>query len=89
MLIDHTALMPFLKELITLSPKQQEIFLFCLENLPHPVNNSGDLERIRTAVGCKHRTLQVALLVINNTQILSQLVKYRRTSLRSMKNGIQ
>ena len=89
MMIDHADLMPFIKEFSTLTPKQQEIFLFCLEKLPHPVNGSGDLLRIRTAIGCKARTVQIALQVINNTKILSQLVKYRRINQRSMANGIQ
>ena len=86
-MIDHAVLMPFIEEFSTLTPKQQAIFLFCLKKLPNPVNGSGDLLRIRTAVGCKPRTVQVALQVINNTKILSQLVKYRRINQRSMANN--
>lgn len=89
MLIDHSVLMPFLREFSSLTQKQQAIFLFCLEHVPNPTNHTGDLLRIRTAVKCKPRTLQVALRVINNTTILSKLVKYRKVNIRKLANGFQ
>ena len=78
MIIEHTLLIPLLKELATLSPVQQEVFLFCLEHLPEPKAYTGDLLRIRSAVGCKPRTAQVALQIITKSKILSQMVKYHR-----------
>lgn len=82
MTIDSSQLMPLLKAIVTLTPAQQEIFLFCLENLPHPRPYTGDLLRIRTAVGCKSRTAQVALQQISKHPLLSQLVKYQKINIK-------
>jgi hypothetical protein len=76
--LEHAQIIPLLKELVAMTPTQQEIFLFCLENLPEPKPYTGDLLRIRTAVGCNPRTAQVALWIISRSKILSKFVSYRR-----------
>ena len=85
MQIDHTQILPLLKEFAALSPVQQEIFLFCLVYCPRPRPHTGDLFMIRNAVGCKANTVHSALEDINSLPILSQLVKYTRLNTMEIK----
>lgn len=84
MIIQSEQLLPMLKELANLSPVQLSILVYCIEHCPRPIAYSGDLLQIRTAIGCKPRTVQIALRRFNQSRLLSQLVNYRRIKKEDM-----
>lgn len=78
--IDHTLIIPLMREFAALTPSQQQVFLYCLVNMPNPKAYTSDLLDIRTALGCKPITVRTALRIISQSKQLSQLVKYHRVN---------
>ena len=70
----------FLHEFSKLSHAEQKIFLFCLENCPHPRPYTGDLGRISQATGLSRTTVFNALQSIAHHQDLHALVAYIRSA---------
>jgi len=66
----------FLGEFAKLSPSQQLIFIYCLQNCPHPIPYSGDLNRIAILNQVSYRTVQRALSAISSFKHLARAVFY-------------
>lgn len=75
-------ILDFLVEFAELSPVQQKIFLFCLQNCPHPRKNSGDINRIAAATGVHRKSVERAFKVINQYKILRRCVAYIKIDVR-------
>jgi hypothetical protein len=69
-------LVHFLEEFAELSPVQQKIFLFCLQNKPVIYKNTNDLQEICVRTNKPYKTVWVALKKISELKTLSRCVKY-------------
>jgi predicted regulator of amino acid metabolism with ACT domain len=75
-------ILAFLDEFAKLSPVQQKIFLFCLQNCPHPRKNSSDINRIAAATGVHRKSVERAFKIIKQYKILRRCVSYIRIDVR-------
>lgn len=69
-------MLKFLKEFNSLTHAEQRVFLFCAEFMPEVKKNSSDVRRICLCLGLSYKTVLPALHAINESQILSRVVKY-------------
>ena len=68
----------FLREFSLLTPRQQQIYLWCLEHRPYPRSHTGDFADIAIATGSCRNTVRFALLAIARTKYLSTTVRVVR-----------
>jgi hypothetical protein len=78
-------ILKFLKEFSRLSPSEQQVFLYCLENCPHPRRYTGDLRQIQTHTQLSRLTVYQALNHISNLPHLRKAVCYIRTDIKELK----
>lgn len=74
-------ILKFLKEFSRLSPSEQQVFLYCLENCPHPRRYTGDLRKIQQNTHLSRLTVYQALNHISNLPHLRKAVCYIRTDI--------
>ena len=66
----------FLVEFSKLSPIEQRIFLFCLQNKQHPRKYSHDIAEIATRTGAHRKTVERALKTFAAYPLLHKCVAY-------------
>lgn len=76
-------ILAFLREFSDLSPVQQKIFLYCLQNCPHPRKNTADLNRIAAATGAHRKSVERAFKVFAAHKILRRIVAYIKIDVKS------
>ena len=74
----------FLQEFAKLSPAEQNVFLFCLKNCPHPRKYTGDLAFIISGTGLARLTVYSALRKISGNPLLRKVVCYIQTDINDL-----
>jgi hypothetical protein len=70
------SVLSFLHEFSRLTPAQQRVFLYCLENCPYPQAYTGDIQRVMIGTGYPRKTIATAFIAIQAQPTLSTLVRY-------------
>lgn len=68
----------FMEEFASLTPTQQRVFLYCLQECPFPKAYSGDIRKIASATELHVRTVQRALKIIKKHPKLSRAVYFTK-----------
>ena len=80
--VETADLVPILRELVSLSPAHQRVWIFCLVHLPVVRLYSSDVADVALRLGMTPRTVQRALAAIKRTPTLSRCVSTLRINPR-------